>query len=62
MMKTWTMMIVLCIIILMFRYIYTIRFINYLVELIFKEQTVLTDLGVDPNFNKVKLISYGILL
>jgi len=62
MMKIWTIMIVLCISVLMFRYIYTIQFINYLVQLIFKEPTILNDLGVDPNFNTVKLIAYGILL
>jgi hypothetical protein len=62
MMKIWKVMIILCIAILMFRYLYTIKFINYLLEYIFKEPTILTDLGVDPNFNKVKLIAYGILL
>jgi hypothetical protein len=61
-MSYWSIMIALCIVILMLRFIYTISFINYLVQLVFKEPTVLNDLGIDPNFNKLKLISYGVLL
>lgn len=55
-------MIVLSIIIIVIRYIYTISIINILVELIFTELALLGDLGLDPNLNTLKLIGNGLVL
>ncbi|CAD8106073.1 unnamed protein product [Paramecium sonneborni] len=58
----WPLMITLTLIILIVRYTYTIKFFYYLVELYFQQPTLLSDFGLDPDFNTLKLVGTGIAL
>jgi hypothetical protein len=56
------LMILVSIIIIMIRYMYTIAIINFAVQLLFQESDFLSDMGLDPNLNTLKLIGNGLVL
>ncbi|CAD8103233.1 unnamed protein product [Paramecium sonneborni] len=58
----WPLMITLTLIILIVRYTYTIKFFYFFVELYFQQPTLLSDFGLDPDFNTLKLVGTGIAL
>jgi hypothetical protein len=41
---------------------YTIAIINFAVQLLFQESDFLSDMGLDPNLNTLKLIGNGLVL
>lgn len=49
----------LSILILLLRYLYTIAIVSQAILLFFEEPSLLSDLGLNPEFNTLKLIGNG---
>lgn len=58
----WPMMVLLTLLILLLRYTYTIKVIYLIVEFYFQQPTFLSDIGLNPGFNTLKLIGNGVAL